>query len=84
MSSLTLIFAFKKMWALVIQWSKLGCSWALEIETLGFKFHLLAMSGRCLELQLPSPLGERVVGIKTAITEPETRKLLRFNAFFMS
>lgn len=55
----------------MIQSGQLDCCWALEIETLGFKFKLLAMSVGCLELQPPSLLDERVVvGIKTAHTEP--------------
>lgn len=55
----------------MIQSGQLDCCWALEIETLGFKFELLAMSVRCLELQLPSLLDERVVvWIRTANTEP--------------
>lgn len=57
----------------MIQWGQLGCCWALERETLGFKFEFLAV----VRFRAPSLLGERVVvGIKIAITELHTRQLL--------
>lgn len=58
----------------MIQWGQLGCCWALERETFGFKFEFLAVVRR---FRAPSLLGERVVvGIKIAITELHTWQLL--------
>lgn len=84
-SSISFNFCILKSVEVSYSIQSIGLQLGLATETLGFKFKLLVKSVRRLELQFPSPLGERVVvGVKIAIRRPDTWKLLWFNAFFLS